>query len=60
MCLTATRRQGFQWRFIRYDQLAPLVKWARHNAKGKPAVASAAVKLLVEKNVLRSQECAPS
>jgi hypothetical protein len=53
--LDGEKTQGFAWSFVRGDQVAPLVEWAGRNAKDKPAVAAAAARLLVQRNVLSAQ-----
>ncbi|MBP7933161.1 MAG: hypothetical protein KA354_00820 [Phycisphaerae bacterium] len=50
------KKQGFAWNFVRGDQMASLSDWANRNARDRTAVASAAARLLVEKNVLAAEE----
>ncbi len=54
--LDGDKAQGFEWRFVRGEQVALLGTWAKRNARNKPTVAKAAAGALVERNVLRARE----
>jgi hypothetical protein len=50
------KTQGFEWRFVRADQVALLRTWAKGNAQNRPSVTRAAAGALATRNVLSAQE----
>ncbi len=50
------KAQGFDWRFVRGDQVALLQTWAQRNTQDKAAVSKAAANLLAANKVLPAQE----
>lgn len=50
------KTHGFEWRFVRGEQVELLRAWARGNAGSKPRVTTAAAQVLAARNVLSEQE----
>ncbi len=50
------KRQGFEWRFVRADQVALLQAWAQRNVRNKPAAIKGATALLAAENVLSAPQ----